>query len=66
MIIAFVSQKGGTGKTTLSRVAAEIAKQGRKVFAHRRRQAGKRQHVGELAGTFQVVSMARETWPATP
>ena len=45
-VLAFLNQKGGTGKTTLSlNVAYGLAQAGERVPAHRRRPAGIRQRL---------------------
>lgn len=63
MIIAFVNQKGGTGKTTLSvNVAAALAKIGSKVLLIDADKQGSASTWASLRHDtpFQVVSMARE------
>jgi chromosome partitioning protein len=63
MIIAFVNQKGGTGKTTLSvNVAATLARDGSKVLLVDADKQGSANTWASLRHEtpFQVVSMARE------
>ena len=63
MIIAFVNQKGGTGKTTLSvNVAGDLATQGFKVLLIGADKQGSASTWASLRTEtpFEVVSMARE------